>query len=281
MFGFAPFAGVPFATNVGAMLNVSVTELATAAGAVLGNPQFSVFDYASATCLDSVSSKVALGPLAAEQASASDLVSAIGIYLRLISESVEALDSPAAQDITPNAVIQESAEISDQVFVSSDDVVFIAEGALASDAIIAASLPQCLILEGAGGSDIVVAVFGIASVITESAEISDIYSSLTNYNVTAKERAKVTGLASATHIFPGIAIQQCRASAIVYSDDIFTPYVSEGVFISDAAISRPLWEIINTFETTDWGNIDNSQTSTWGNVDTAAESDWQLIQTLS
>lgn len=281
MFGFAPFAGVPFATNVGAMLNVSVTELATAADAALGNPQFSVFDYASATCFDTVSSGVELGAVAVEQASANDLVSVTSIYLRLISESVEALDSPAAQDVTPNAVIQELAEASDQIFTSFDGVAFILEDATASDSTFNASLLECLILEGAEGSDVVVVVFGLSSVVAESAEVSDIYSSLTNYNVTAKERAKVTGLASATHIFPGIAIQQCRASAIVYSDDIFTPYVSEGVFISDAAISRPLWEIINTFETTDWGNIDNSQTSTWGNVDTAAESDWQLIQTLS
>ena len=44
MFGFAPFAGVPFATNVGAMLNGLVIEQATASVEVIAGAQFDSYD---------------------------------------------------------------------------------------------------------------------------------------------------------------------------------------------------------------------------------------------
>jgi len=73
--------------------------------------------------------------------------------------------------------------------------------------------------------------------------------------------------------------ESVTASDAVNARGVFIVAFSDGVRITDVAVLRALWELINDSQPLNWQNIASAGGAVWGNISTAQTTDWQLIQT--
>ena len=59
----------------------------------------------------------------------------------------------------------------------------------------------------------------------------------------------------------------------------FIGLINELAQASDLFAGKPLWEIINTSESTTWDTINTSESTAWSTINTSDSGGWQVIKT--
>jgi hypothetical protein len=114
---------------------------------------------------------------------------------------------------------------------------------------------------------------------SEDAQISDLISGKLVLTLSTSAAAVVSGSEVASVNFAGTIAEHAQGREAVSARGLFAVAFSDGVQITDEAVLRALWELINDSQSLNWQNIVSAGESVWGNISTAQATDWQLIQT--
>ena len=260
MFGTATFSDAPFASEAGSTFQCLVAEGMAGTAAVVPVSLYYAVTQDTAQTTVNTSSINETNATFLSSSTAADTTTAQIPFTTIVSNRVDAV-----------SVAQTNADFAVTVSTSS----------LAADMVLSAPMYQTMVVDGVNTFDntsaIKIAVGTVSNSLSGTQTSESTVTIHTNINESGTGADMITALGDLHAVVTNIAEGSVLPNVVQQLNTV----VSNNVGVSDTALSRLLWEVINDFESGTWGTISNTQTVTWGNVSTDTDSGWIEIKTLN
>lgn len=229
-------------------------------------------------CSDTIIGKSPINTAAQEAATASSVETAGSNFLVFAADSAAGAANAQALTVVLCATAA-SATISDLALAAASFAASASAAAATGETIRAGVVAPTFAAETAQISADDSASFVYFVNTSEAAQIVDLVGGVLVLIASTDAAALIGASAAATTTAPVHVSEFGRAQATVGTNALFITAFADGAQITDVAVLRALWELIDDSQTVTWQNVASNGGAVWSAVSTPQNGTWQLVQT--